>query len=96
MRLFSLHPPSFLQAFIETMFASKAPVDEAFLYAKVSPGQGGDRGTTLSQTCQQPTVGPVCRGLCVPWAGVFGPLGLYQMIGKPTVLQVKTLAKQLR
>lgn len=26
---------AFQQAFIETMFTSKAPVDEAFLYAKV-------------------------------------------------------------
>lgn len=29
-----------LQAFIETMFASKAPVEEAFLYAKVRGGKG--------------------------------------------------------
>lgn len=36
LRLCSFHPPFSLQAFIETMFASKAPVEEGFLYAKVS------------------------------------------------------------
>lgn len=36
MRLGSFPPPFSLQAFIETMFAGKAPVEEGFLYAKVS------------------------------------------------------------